>query len=781
MTELEVSGCKVPKKGRTEGNVVTVKEIILGCFGFLAAIAVPYQGMAPFGVAFLAQERRFSLRSLLYFLIVCFGSCMVLDSPITTKYIAAGFLYLCVLFILERDVVLGRTVAAIVAGVCVLCTGLFIEYWNGLTAENLALLIGESCAVVVGAVLISRCSCLFRKESFNVENLSKEEKAGMGFVVVLAVLSLKSLSIGYVFSIMDMVAATLILVVAASGGVAFSTATGVILGAACGIDGNFFMPILGAFSFCGLMSGLFSGFGKTGVVVGLVVGSSLLIAYTDGAMRAMLSLYEVMAASVAFVLVPSKVILFIKRIFRNDGAEREYAAKIKEDLRIKLKSVSGSFGAMSGTLKRLSNIKEEVDDGDIATVFDLAADRVCKNCRKSSICWNKEFDFTYNALFKIMKTMDEKGEVQTMDADERFRNKCLNLPKLIAEINHQQDLCRVRCIWKSRLKESRELVSEQLSGMSEIIANLSEELADYMPENPITAGELYKRFDKKGIKVKKIDINREHGGRYRIGITLRSGYWKDEPRKMIMRIMKEVFDCDMKIRDMLFDDGKFVKVEFSEAERFKVETDYACRSASEENGDNYRFSHISEGKYVIALSDGMGTGSRAAKESEAMLELLDSFLRAGFDSRMAVRFINSIMLLKSEEEAFVTIDICIIDLYTGRAEFIKTGAEPSFVMYGNYIETIKAASLPAGIIANMEAAVTNRKMSNGAVIVMVTDGVETRKDGNLLWIGDFLKEKCKDNQCHNLAEKILNSAIEKNNGEINDDMTVLSVKLREVG
>ena len=181
----------------------------------------------------------------------------------------------------------------------------------------------------------------------------------------------------------------------------------------------------------------------------------------------------------------------------------------------------------------------------------------------------------------------------------------------------------------------------------------------------------------------------------------------------------------------------------------------------------------------MVLSDGMGTGSRAARESQAMLELLDSFLRAGFDTRTAVKFINSVMLLKSDEEAFVTIDICIIDLYTGEAEFIKTGAEPSFILQKGGVNTVKAASLPVGVIAEMEAERTFKTIADGDVIVMVTDGVETRNEGSM-WVSEFLEEARRNGEEKNLADKILSKAIENQNGKITDDMTVLSVRLREV-
>ncbi len=780
MTNLEFSVRKKTKKSRFEGEKFTKKDFWVGIAGFFLAMAVPYEGMAPFGIAFMAQERKLSVRTFVYLLAVSLGSMVACERAETTKYIGAGLVYLSVLFVLENDVEPDHVVSGILAGVSVFLTGLVVVYWNGFSLFGLLLLLGEASLVTVAALVLDKAKKVVRTEKFAPETLSVDEKISLGAVVVLIVLGLKSIYLGEEFSVMNMVAAIGVLVVAAGCGAAYSTGAGVVLGLVCGIESNFFMPVLGAFSFCGFLAGVFSRFGKSGVIAGIVLANAMLVAYTDGAMRAVLSLYEVMSASVLFVLLPSGYIGMAKKIICIDGKEREAIAKMKEGLRVKLKAVSFSFEAMARTLERLADKRNGGDGSDIADVFDIAADKVCKNCRKSSVCWHKDFDFTYGSLMKLMRIMDEKGEIEPRDADERFRMKCLELPKLVGELNHQLELHRVRQVWRSKLDESRELVGGQLAGMSEIIGNLSEEIAKSAVNENFSALGLRSRFEKRGIYVRDINVSCDTGERYRVTMTVKSGSWRDRNKAEIKKIMRNVFRGEIKVQEHSCDEGKYVKLDFCEAERFRVETDFASRAASEKNGDNHRFSYIRGGKYVIALSDGMGTGDRASRESEAMLELLDSFLRTGFDSRMAVKFINSIMLLKSEEEVFATIDICIIDLYTGVAEFIKTGAEPSFIVHKGCLDTVKAASLPVGVFADMEAEVASRSFDDGAVIVMMTDGIETKDDGNILWVGEYAEELCVNSKEKNIAEKILQAAIERNNGEINDDMTVLSVRLKEV-
>lgn len=779
MAELQLTTHKAPKKNRTPIEI-TKKDWISLLIGFFLAMAVPYGNMAPFGLSYLAQERRLSWKAVFSLIAISIGSIIACDRLEYVKYISAGLIYMAVLFVLESDVRMNGFTAGLMAGGSVFLTGLVTIFWTGFSFSQIFLLLCETVAVVAGALVIEKSRRLFENGQILHENIGSEEKLSIGTVVVLAILSLREIYIGSQFSVMNMVATICLLMVSSGCGLGYSTGAGVVLGLACGIGSDDFLPILGAFSFCGFLSGLFARFGKGGVIAGVVLANAMLIVYTNGAMESVLSLYEIMAASVCFSFVKQSLIGRLGEVVCLGADEKAGIAKMREKFKARLAAVALSFEEMSKTLERLSEKKEKENKADLATFFDMAADKICRKCRKSSVCWNKEFDFTYQSLFKLMKTLDEKGVVNIDDADERFRVRCLELPHLIAEINHQLELHQVKRVWQSRLDESRVLVGEQLLGMSDILGEISSEIESDIRFDNISEWDIRRQLENKDIKIRELRVFREQDSRCRIELDVNVNFWTEKYKMEIRRIMKNVLGGEICIKEKYADNGKSVVLEIAEAEKYRVETDFAEKAASEKNGDNYRFSHISGGKYVIALSDGMGTGSRAARESEAMLELLDSFLRAGFDSSMAVKFINSIMLLKSNDDAFVTIDICIIDLYTGEAEFIKTGAEPSFIMQGHGVDTVKAASLPVGIIADMEVESCKKTIDDGALIVMVTDGVET-KEGGSMWVSDFIEETCRRSDGHNIADKILSRAIENKNGEVNDDMTVLSVRLKAVG
>ena len=131
-----------------------------------------------------------------------------------------------------------------------------------------------------------------------------------------------------------------------------------------------------------------------------------------------------------------------------------------------------------------------------------------------------------------------------------------------------------------------------------------------------------------------------------------------------------------------------------EAKEFQVSTGIARKAGQSSGicGDSYSFNPLADGKYMLALSDGMGIGSKAADESRAVISLLENFLEAGFDMDTTIRSINSTLLLRSQDEIFATVDLCLLDLISGNADFVKIGAVSTFIKRKDYVEVVKAST-----------------------------------------------------------------------------------------
>ena len=119
------------------------------------------------------------------------------------------------------------------------------------------------------------------------------------------------------------------------------------------------------------------------------------------------------------------------------------------------------------------------------------------------------------------------------------------------------------------------------------------------------------------------------------------------------------------------------------------------KSDSNISGDNLLNIRLKDGKYLVALSDGMGSGKEASQSSNKALKMLENLLLSGFDKKTSLELINS-SLINQNEEIFATLDIAIIDLYEGNIEFIKSGACPTYIKNRNKVQIIKSKFTSCG-------------------------------------------------------------------------------------
>lgn len=195
-------------------------------------------------------------------------------------------------------------------------------------------------------------------------------------------------------------------------------------------------------------------------------------------------------------------------------------------------------------------------------------------------------------------------------------------------------------------------------------------------------------------------------------------------------------------------------------------------------GDSHLVKELSGDRLLLVLSDGMGAGDRAAGESRAAISLLERLLDAGFDRKVAIRTVNSILVLRSPEESFATLDLALIDLRSGEAEFIKVGAAPTFVRRRDGVTVVKACSLPLGILDDVELESSFLGVQPGDALVMVTDGILEAGAGQVSheeWIRAAVLDAGAADE-PGLARLLLDAAAGVTPGERHDDMTVLVVR-----
>lgn len=212
--------------------------------------------------------------------------------------------------------------------------------------------------------------------------------------------------------------------------------------------------------------------------------------------------------------------------------------------------------------------------------------------------------------------------------------------------------------------------------------------------------------------------------------------------------------------------------------RLQVETAMAARSSI--SGDNELVFQLSKSKTAVVLSDGMGVGARAHAESQVAIRLLQRMITAGYDLEVAVSLVNQVLLLRSRDEIFVTIDLVVVDLHTGRLDFVKIGAAPSFIKRGREVEIIHNHCLPVGILSQIDVETDRRLLKEGEILIMVTDGIlEARRhlERKEEWVSRMLQRLDHNQDLKDLARQVLQRSIAAAHGRVEDDMMVVAARL----
>lgn len=339
------------------------------------------------------------------------------------------------------------------------------------------------------------------------------------------------------------------------------------------------------------------------------------------------------------------------------------------------------------------------------------------------------------------------------------------------------DYEKVNAAWNAKMDEQRVAVATQLTEISGIMEGAIRRAYDTREDMPLER-RLKGLFYKKGILLKKVYVYDNGEGRKEVYLTIRTRRKQCISNKEAAQCLSDAMGVSMMPSK---EARNYVRNEYTNTcfvERTNFEVVYGVEryvgDYQQISGDSFSFLQKEEGQFVASLSDGMGTGLGAYQESERVVDLLEQFLEAGFSKETAAKMINSALVLRDHGKTFSTIDISSIDLYSGVCEFLKIGAATSFIKRGNWVETITSTSLPAGVFQQTDLEKTCRKLYDGDMVVMVTDGVldvlPVEHQEKLM--KDIILEH-ETNNPKELADYIISRVRQYKNGRFCDDMTVL--------
>ena len=375
---------------------------------------------------------------------------------------------------------------------------------------------------------------------------------------------------------------------------------------------------------------------------------------------------------------------------------------------------------------------------------------------------------SYAESFRDLADLFE-GEEETPDSDET------------GMIVDRQDY-----LWQRKLQENQELLAEHLKETAHIMAEVAKETCLYRPMGERRFRQMSRILRESGISLKNF-FEMEHEDRHtEISLTMKymgDKYMKlGESEQISVDDVADFISVAMNVRLCAAKNSPMYLTRNYNTYYFQEEPAYhlltgvakAVKETEKISGDNYSFYEADTGKMMILLSDGMGSGEKACEDSRRVIEIMESFLTAGFRMESAIQMINGALSAAGSEQNMSTLDLCDINLYTGECEFVKVGAACTYIKRGNLVDRLSAQNLPLGVFGQMEVESISRTLQNGDYIIMLSDGIT---DALSQGIGEEVLPEIIGRMEYagpgEIANQILAYCIKQSNGQIRDDMTVL--------
>lgn len=440
--------------------------------------------------------------------------------------------------------------------------------------------------------------------------------------------------------------------------------------------------------------------------------------------------------------------------------------------------------AMSGLAKSMGALvcpQESKTDVGIVMQQELK-ERICGRCGHYDVCFatGSEMAVTMESLF----TQAQNGQVLDPALEEKIEQQCERAELLIREALGIFERTELNMSWYRRLCEHREMIAGQMDAMAYFMEDAmeQEELCD--EKERLHIAKIRFQLREAGLRVWELHFYRRKNGTCRIVMELvaRPGICitSKEVLAMLESCVSEPLVMAEENRNIVGRDrARYVFVT-----RPKISCTYGVSKMLQQkqtiSGDSFGTKRLENGTFVMALSDGMGSGTRAHEESDTVVNLFLQFMEAGFLADMALRLMNAAMIFGADAERFSTLDACIIDEYTGIVNFYKVGAHVSFVRHKRRTEVIEASSLPMGASSSLDTLPSRSYLEPGDYLVLVTDGVlEYLQVEDAVEMLRELIQELTDTDAVTFARKIMERVLLFTGGTIADDMTVLVLKALE--
>lgn len=739
----------------------TAKQALsLGC-GFLMARGAVFGEVLPFGLAFAAAVPTDYLASAAF---GCFVGYLVPAADANYfRYLAALFAVVAIKALLAFITRLASRplLCSLTAGIVTCATGL-VSSVGDVRASVFAL--AEAVLAFSGAYFISK--------TFSV-GVVKNGLKGVDLACLL--ISVNMLLIGLMSFVPGGISVGMILAVAFV--LLVSRFSGGTTGAVCGIVSGFAAALSGAdltlavsLSLAGLICGIFSSFGKYAQVAAFIVSGLVASAVGENLALSAAFLIESLFGSALFLMIPKSVAMRAGKLL-SPPTKTVCENSMKKMVTMRLNFAAGALNDVSETVSSVAKELSRINSPDFNWVLHGVEGEACSGCSLCTGCWETRKADTVSDILEMVKSVREGAAAEAVEAPDDFKGRCLRPARVGQAVHKFYSDYASRMAAENRISDVRSVVSEQFNGISNMLKDMAKELDREEAFDDRTASKISEALKNIDIHADECSCRVDRYGRMTVEIISKTVSGTKYNRMKLLRQIEVCSDRDFEPPVITESSGK-VFITLTERAELTLDTGIYQIPASPSgiSGDAYSTFCDGKGRAFMIMSDGMGTGGRAAVDGAMASGLMTRLLKAGFGYDCSLSILNSAMLFKSTDESLATVDVGCVDLFSGRTDMLKAGAAPTIVRRNGKCGVAKSTSLPVGILRDIGFDKATVKLRAGDIIVMMSDGVTGEGTD---WICAEI-EAWKEKDARHLAEHLAHCAKRRRTDNHSDDITVMA-------
>ena len=713
------------------------------------------ESCAPFGLGCMAAAELTGVDPLFAAAGVVVGA-FLSGEPLWGVMIAAAAF---VLFIRLMKVLVGPTSAGVRMLVFLLCEMAVLPFQMVMTWTSAAFALLSLALSAVAAVLLHRCWGLIRC----VRRLAVLQEGEQ--LLLSAFLGLLLLGMGDFFAggislsviVLDLCALLLALVKGPEG-LGETILAGALL--AFGLEEG--ALLLGVTALCALLAALVATYGRV-CAAGTFLLTATALALFLGAEGSSWRMGCALIACLTVLILPREwtdrleLLLNSRRYGERNGVEA--MDRLKRRLAAEVEEASRLCGALSGLFDA-----EGAEDRFVVEWPLGAARRVCVGCEGRVLCQREEADFD-KAVLHLLSAYD-RGEpvrpVSPMDSHCKF------FREIMTAAYQSYNQAFVHEAFERRTAEQYAYMNRQLCGVSALLSLLAVRLREDRWGDEQVEGALIPYLVRRGFAPLSVDAFYP-GGRLCLSIRLsRAGH--EDGAALVAAVGKKLHRTMRLIAERPEGAGTVFEMEALKGLTARMARISLPEGAEGVCGDETGELRMPSGKVVYAVSDGMGSGEEANRESRAAIDLLFDQFKLGVERELIYENVNRLLIARGEKEIYATLDAASIDLVTGEAEMVKFGAPPTCLVRGGNVRTLSGEALPCGIVDEARPYIRRIRLKQRDRLVFCTDGVYDLLGKDL---EDALKRSAAA-PLDRMAEELMTAA--RNRGQ-RDDMTVMVVEV----